>query len=137
MPSDPFTLAAARKAPFAPSDSAAPAPLIARRSQPQDTRILPPPTVFDSIPSAKRDWLARNSPSRIPTTLDRPPSLRPTELLVMGSGDSAALPDIACVTSPETGCACCLSTLGKAGRKNKRGNTGAVLRVPQADGSER
>ncbi|GAA5875812.1 hypothetical protein JCM8547_005321 [Rhodosporidiobolus lusitaniae] len=66
----------------------------------------------------------------------------PLSLLVMGSGGSAAVPDIACVTSPSTGCACCLDTLRSPhgsgeNSPNKRGNTGAVIRVPPEVGKER
>ncbi|KAI5475376.1 hypothetical protein MNV49_001480 [Pseudohyphozyma bogoriensis] len=48
------------------------------------------------------------------------------ELLILGSGGSAAVPSIVCVTSPETGCQGCLATLKPGGEKNIRGNTGAV-----------
>ncbi|GAA6044115.1 hypothetical protein JCM8097_003218 [Rhodosporidiobolus ruineniae] len=73
-----------------------------------------------------------------------PPPVRriaPLSLLLLGTGGSAAVPDIACTTSLSTGCACCLDTLsgpGRAGRKSKniRGNTGAVLRIPPELGRE-
>ena len=70
-------------------------------------------------------------------SLERPAADATVRLLVMGSGGSAAVPDIACVTSPETGCEGCLKTLKPSGIKNIRGNTGAVLRVPQSNGEER
>ncbi|GAA5876705.1 hypothetical protein JCM1840_000767 [Sporobolomyces johnsonii] len=54
------------------------------------------------------------------------------ELLLLGTGTSSALPSIGCLTSPETGCWCCRSTLtdDKQARKNIRRNTSAVLRIP-------
>lgn len=65
------------------------------------------------------------------------------ELIVMGSGGSAAVPDITCVTDVEHGCEGCLrsrrlvETSDKSSERNTRGNTGAVVRIPQADGSHR
>ncbi|ORY55537.1 beta-lactamase-like protein [Leucosporidium creatinivorum] len=63
---------------------------------------------------------------------------KPLRLVVLGSGGSAAVPDIACVTNPRgLGCACCMAAMTKEGKHNVRGNTGALLIVPQQDGSER
>lgn len=70
-------------------------------------------------------------------SLKRPAADAPVQLLVLGSGSSAAVPDISCVTSPETGCEGCLKTLSPDGCKNIRGNTGAVLRIPQTSGREK
>ncbi|CEQ43162.1 SPOSA6832_05065, partial [Sporobolomyces salmonicolor] len=53
-------------------------------------------------------------------------------LVLLGTGTSSALPSIGCLTSPETGCWCCRSTLteDKQAKKNIRRNTSAVLRIP-------
>ncbi|GAA5967872.1 hypothetical protein JCM21900_003820 [Sporobolomyces salmonicolor] len=61
--------------------------------------------------------------------------------MIMGSGGSAAVPDIACTTDPARGCACCLDTLpggGGQGRRSKNitGNTSGVLRIPQENGED-
>ncbi|BGP20782.1 hypothetical protein JCM10213_008919 [Rhodosporidiobolus nylandii] len=84
-----------------------------------------------------------SSPSPSPSAFAPPPPTKrtkPLSLLILGSGGSAAVPDIACVTSPATGCHCCLSTLDKSDRTaqaNVRGNTGAVIRVPpEKEGGE-
>ncbi|GAA6059941.1 hypothetical protein JCM10212_003081 [Sporobolomyces blumeae] len=66
---------------------------------------------------------------------------KPLSFLLMGTGSSAAVPDISCVTNPAEGCQCCLDTLpGHGGvgwkSKNRRKNTGGVLRVPQKSGRE-
>lgn len=62
---------------------------------------------------------------------------RPLRLTLLGTGSSAAVPNIACVTKPQTGCEACLKTLHPGGEANIRGNTGAVLRIPQPDGTEK
>lgn len=59
------------------------------------------------------------------------------QLILLGTGSSAAVPDIACVTSQSGGCECCRKALTPEGRHNVRGNTGAILRIKQGDGSEK
>ncbi|GAA6010385.1 hypothetical protein JCM11491_006298 [Sporobolomyces phaffii] len=64
---------------------------------------------------------------------------KPLSLLLLGTGASSAVPLVSCVTDLETACASCRDTTSQgagAVSKNKRGNTGAVLRIPQMDGSE-
>ena len=78
--------------------------------------------------------MSYRAPARDPAT-DLAPTL---ELILLGTGGSAAVPDISCVTQPRRACETCLSAIDGTvqGERNKRGNTGAVLRVPQPDGSE-
>ncbi|GAA5861162.1 hypothetical protein JCM3774_002212 [Rhodotorula dairenensis] len=54
----------------------------------------------------------------------------------LGTGGSSALPLISCVTEPDKACPSCFDTLWDPASKNIRGNTGGVIRVPQADGTE-
>ncbi|KAM0752994.1 hypothetical protein T439DRAFT_286230 [Meredithblackwellia eburnea MCA 4105] len=70
-------------------------------------------------------------------SLERPAANAPLELLIMGSGGSAAVPDISCLTAKDRGCEGCIKTLKPSGSKNVRGNTGAILRVPQSRGREK
>ncbi|GAA5832809.1 hypothetical protein JCM5353_008341 [Sporobolomyces roseus] len=68
------------------------------------------------------------------STIDRS---KPLSFLILGSGGSAAVPDIACVTDRANACACCLDTMDQRDEtrsKNKRGNTGGVLSIPQLGG---
>ncbi|PIL26300.1 hypothetical protein GSI_12056 [Ganoderma sinense ZZ0214-1] len=60
----------------------------------------------------------------------------PVELIFLGTGPSATLPHVDCLTAPPGAkpCRTCLSTLTPEGRKNKRRNTSAVLRVRGQDG---
>ncbi|KAM5537261.1 hypothetical protein V8D89_008991 [Ganoderma adspersum] len=60
----------------------------------------------------------------------------PVELILLGTGPSATLPHVDCLTAPPGArpCRTCLSTLTPEGRKNKRRNTSAVLRVRGRDG---
>ncbi|EUC67173.1 RINT-1 family protein [Rhizoctonia solani AG-3 Rhs1AP] len=51
------------------------------------------------------------------------------EFIFHGTGTSSSLPNIACITSDPITCETCGSTLGPAGQKNKRRNTGGILRV--------
>ncbi|GAA5993462.1 hypothetical protein JCM10908_002202 [Rhodotorula pacifica] len=64
---------------------------------------------------------------------------REIDCLLLGTGTSGALPSVACLTSPETGCKCCRSTLDKSdamGQKNVRRNTSALLRIKPLAGAE-
>ncbi|BGP58566.1 hypothetical protein JCM8202_002328 [Rhodotorula sphaerocarpa] len=57
---------------------------------------------------------------------------REIDCLFLGTGTSGALPSVACLTSPDTGCKCCRSTLDKQdphGQKNVRRNSSAILRI--------
>ncbi len=58
-------------------------------------------------------------------------SERPIEFIFLGTGTSASIPHVDCLTSPPDGrkCATCLSTLKPEGMKNKRRNTSAVIRI--------
>ncbi|KAI1797581.1 beta-lactamase-like protein [Ganoderma leucocontextum] len=60
----------------------------------------------------------------------------PVELILLGTGTSSTLPHVDCLTAPPGAkpCRTCLSTLTPEGRKNKRRNTSAVLRVRGRDG---
>ncbi|RDX56205.1 hypothetical protein OH76DRAFT_1396546 [Lentinus brumalis] len=60
----------------------------------------------------------------------------PVELILLGTGTSSTLPHVDCLTRPPTvkQCRACTATLRPDGRKNKRGNTSAVLRVRGRDG---
>lgn len=69
-------------------------------------------------------------------TIDRS---KPLSFLLLGTGGSAAVPVISCVTDLVNACACCRDTMpGGTGlnSKNRRGNTGGILRIPQLDGGE-
>ncbi|GAA5996966.1 hypothetical protein JCM5350_007681 [Sporobolomyces pararoseus] len=70
------------------------------------------------------------------STIDRS---KPISFMITGSGGSAAVPVISCVTDPLNACACCRDAMpGGSGdkSKNKRGNTGGILRIPQIGGGE-
>ncbi|KAI1791638.1 beta-lactamase-like protein [Ganoderma leucocontextum] len=60
----------------------------------------------------------------------------PMELTLLGTGPSATLPHVDCLTAQPDAkpCRTCLSTLTPEGRKNKRRNTSAALRVRGRDG---
>ncbi|CUA72366.1 Putative hydrolase C777,06c [Schizosaccharomyces pombe 972h-] [Rhizoctonia solani] len=51
------------------------------------------------------------------------------EFIFHGTGTSSSVPNIACITANPITCETCGSTLGPAGQKNKRRNTGGILRV--------
>ncbi|GAA5982654.1 hypothetical protein JCM11641_002325 [Rhodosporidiobolus odoratus] len=68
-----------------------------------------------------------------------PKPRRNLDLLLLGTGTSSSIPLVGCLTSPETGCHCCRSTLNpndKDGQKNRRRNTSAVLRIKPDKASE-
>ncbi|GAA5929342.1 MBL fold metallo-hydrolase [Sporobolomyces koalae] len=70
------------------------------------------------------------------STIDRS---RPLSFTTLGTGGSAAVPVISCVTDPAHACAACLDTMpGGTGAqsKNRRGNTCGILTVPQKGGGE-
>ncbi|GAA5883626.1 hypothetical protein JCM16303_004921 [Sporobolomyces ruberrimus] len=71
------------------------------------------------------------------STIDRS---KPLSLFLLGTGGSAAVPDISCITDPANACACCKDTMpggtGMLSSKNRRGNTSAILRIPQIGGGE-
>ncbi|GAA6020469.1 hypothetical protein JCM10207_000013 [Rhodosporidiobolus poonsookiae] len=98
------------------------------------------PSVFRPAPSrqptAALPPLSSSPPPNDPPASPTPRRTAPLSLTILGSGGSAAVPDIACVTSPSTGCACCLDTVKNRRSPNVRGNTGAVLRVPPREGKE-
>ncbi|KAF9023406.1 hypothetical protein BDZ89DRAFT_1069893 [Hymenopellis radicata] len=56
---------------------------------------------------------------------------RPIEFIFLGTGTSASIPHVDCLTSPPDGrkCVTCLSTLKPEGKKNMRRNTSAVIRM--------
>lgn len=130
---------------YDPPSARCPAPLAA----PGPSRFIPRPPSPPPITLGPAFTVLAASqvvaPSQIPPpphridpliSLERPAADAPLELLVLGSGSSGAVPDISCVTSPQSGCEGCLKTLSKNGAKNVRGNTGVVIRVPQTNGEE-
>lgn len=60
------------------------------------------------------------------------------ELIFLGTGCSASLPQIACLTAPpdQKPCRTCLSSLHPEGKKNIRRNTSAVFRVKDKHGKK-
>ncbi|KAH9968723.1 beta-lactamase-like protein [Russula dissimulans] len=71
-----------------------------------------------------------------------PLSARPTtaiEFIFLGTGTSGSLPNVSCLTAPESDAPCktCLSTLTPQGKKNIRRNTSAVMRIEGKDGKKR
>ncbi|GAA5982649.1 hypothetical protein JCM11641_002323 [Rhodosporidiobolus odoratus] len=86
------------------------------------------------LPITARSDISTSSTSPSPPPIPHKRT-KPLSITILGSGGSAAVPDIACVTAPATGCACCLDTLSAAGGKgakspNNRGNSGAIISVP-------
>ncbi|KAK4046665.1 hypothetical protein OIO90_006477 [Microbotryomycetes sp. JL221] len=62
----------------------------------------------------------------------------PIRLTLLGTGSSSAVPDISCVTAQNgRGCETCRLAVQNPGGPNMRANTGAILRVPQSDGTEK
>jgi phosphoribosyl 1,2-cyclic phosphodiesterase len=61
------------------------------------------------------------------------------ELIFLGSGTSGSLPNVSCLTAPETATPCktCLSTVRPDGKKNIRRNTSTVMRIEGKDGEMR
>ncbi|KAM0792026.1 hypothetical protein ACM66B_006253 [Microbotryomycetes sp. NB124-2] len=62
-----------------------------------------------------------------------PSSSDDLELIFLGTGTSATVPSIQCLTDPKRGCWCCRSTLDPtnlSAKRNIRKNTSAVLRIP-------
>ena len=61
------------------------------------------------------------------------------EFIFLGTGTSGSLPNVSCLTAPETDTPCktCLSTLRAEGKKNVRRNTSAVMRIEGKDGKKR
>ncbi|KAM0792027.1 hypothetical protein ACM66B_006254 [Microbotryomycetes sp. NB124-2] len=65
-------------------------------------------------------------------------SQAPLRFVLLGTGSSAAVPDISCATAPAGhSCQTCANALTYPDGPDVRGNTGAVLRIPQADGTEK
>ncbi|KAJ1310280.1 hypothetical protein OPQ81_007020 [Rhizoctonia solani] len=57
-------------------------------------------------------------------------ALQPTiEFIFHGTGTSSSVPNISCITADPITCETCGSTLTSKGQKNKRRNTGGILRV--------
>jgi hypothetical protein len=61
------------------------------------------------------------------------------EFIFLGTGTSGSLPNVSCLTAPESDAPCktCLSTLKAEGKKNIRRNTSAVMRIEGKDGKKR
>ncbi|CAE6426630.1 unnamed protein product [Rhizoctonia solani] len=59
------------------------------------------------------------------------------ELIFHGTGCSSGVPNITCLTSKPVTCETCGLAAQPSGWKNKRRNTGAIVRVRSAPGSER
>ncbi|GAA6008060.1 MBL fold metallo-hydrolase [Rhodotorula paludigena] len=90
----------------------------------------PVPAAPPDLPFLATSTRARTATKKPPPQLSKGPTSRRCKLLLLGTGGSAAVPDITCVTDPQNGCKCCLDTLDNPRSKNIRGNTGAVVRVP-------
>ncbi|QRW00304.1 beta-lactamase superfamily protein [Ceratobasidium sp. AG-Ba] len=52
------------------------------------------------------------------------------EFIFHGTGTSSSVPNVACLTDDPITCETCGSTLTPQGQKNKRRNTGGILRIP-------
>jgi len=65
--------------------------------------------------------------------------VRTLEFIFLGTGTSGSLPNVSCLTAPESEppCKTCLSTLKPEGKKNIRRNTSGVLRIEGRDGKTR
>lgn len=59
------------------------------------------------------------------------------EFIFHGTGSSGSVPNIECLTAPkaEDPCRPCHTALTPEGKKNRRRNTGAIIRVRRQDGS--
>ncbi|KAG8769418.1 hypothetical protein FRC12_004985 [Ceratobasidium sp. 428] len=57
------------------------------------------------------------------------PSQSNFEFIFHGTGSSSSLPNITCLTSKPVTCETCASTLTPEGEKNKRRNTGGIVRM--------
>ncbi|KAN0124941.1 Beta-lactamase-like protein [Russula decolorans] len=78
----------------------------------------------------------------MPDTDNSPPLAPPApgiEFIFLGTGTSGSLPNVSCLTAPEsaTPCKTCLSTLKPEGKKNIRRNTSTVMRIEGKDGKMR
>ncbi|KAF8506870.1 beta-lactamase-like protein [Russula emetica] len=78
----------------------------------------------------------------MPDTDNSPPLAPPApsiEFIFLGTGTSGSLPNVSCLTAPEsaTPCKTCLSTLKPEGKKNIRRNTSTVMRIEGKDGEMR
>ncbi|KAJ2022559.1 hypothetical protein GGI06_001762 [Coemansia sp. S85] len=62
---------------------------------------------------------------------------RVREIIFLGSGTSACIPVIPCITSDYEACKTCKLSLTPEGSKNRRRNTSLLVRIDHADGSER
>ncbi|KAK4046664.1 hypothetical protein OIO90_006476 [Microbotryomycetes sp. JL221] len=57
------------------------------------------------------------------------------EMIFLGTGTSATVPSIQCLTDPKRGCFCCRSTLDKTddrAKRNIRRNTSALIKIPSS-----
>jgi len=78
----------------------------------------------------------------MPDTDNSPPLAPPApgiKFIFLGTGTSGSLPNVSCLTAPEsaTPCKTCLSTLKPEGKKNIRRNTSTVMRIEGKDGKMR
>ncbi|KAJ2111097.1 hypothetical protein IW146_005607 [Coemansia sp. RSA 922] len=62
---------------------------------------------------------------------------RVREVIFLGSGTSACIPVVPCITSNYEGCKTCKLSLTPEGSKNRRRNTSLLVRIDHADGRER
>ncbi|KAJ2584188.1 hypothetical protein GGH95_000553 [Coemansia sp. RSA 1836] len=65
------------------------------------------------------------------------PVTRVREVIFLGSGTSACIPVVPCITSNYEKCKACKLSLTPEGSKNRRRNTSLLVRIDHADGSER
>jgi hypothetical protein len=75
----------------------------------------------------------------MPDTDNSPPLAPPApgiEFIFLGTGTSGSLPNVSCLTAPDSAAPCktCLSTLKPEGKKNIRRNTSTVMRIEGKDG---
>ncbi|KAJ2864444.1 hypothetical protein GGH94_002896 [Coemansia aciculifera] len=62
---------------------------------------------------------------------------RVREVIFLGSGTSACIPVVPCITSNYEKCKACKISLTPEGSKNRRRNTSLLVRIDHADGRER
>ncbi|CAE6432985.1 unnamed protein product [Rhizoctonia solani] len=63
------------------------------------------------------------------STITRASATPTIEFIFHGTGTSSSVPNIACITADPITCETCGSTIAPEGQKNKRRNTGGILRV--------
>ncbi|KAJ2740860.1 hypothetical protein GGI20_005569 [Coemansia sp. BCRC 34301] len=72
-----------------------------------------------------------------PAPAPAPAVSRVREIIFLGTGTSACIPVVPCITSNYEKCKTCKVSLTPEGSKNRRRNTSLLVRIDHADGSER